>query len=121
MQISSVGLLPYLPSRDFAMSMPNKVTEYLAAGLPILTSLTGGYLEGVLRDAGCGRFYRGGDPQDLADAVIDAAVNREQLSCERKAAEQIFRAQFDSTIVNSNIIEHLLQVQRDYHEHLLTS
>lgn len=41
MQISDCGLLPYPNTPDFLASFPNKVGEYLLAGLPVLTALNG--------------------------------------------------------------------------------
>jgi glycosyltransferase involved in cell wall biosynthesis len=107
-----LGLLPYLPSRDFAASIPNKAVEYLSAGLPILTSLTGGYLERLLRKSGSGRFYRGGDPESLASAIVAAANDRSGLARERDAAMRIFEKQFSFDVVTASMADHLLQVGR---------
>lgn len=112
MRRCQLGLLPYLPSRDFAASMPNKAVEYLSAGLPILTSLTGGFLERLLRDSGCGRFYRGGDPESLASAIVAAVKDRSGLARERDAAMRIFDRQFSSDVVNASMADHLLRVGR---------
>lgn len=105
-----LGLLPYLPSRDFAQSVPNKAVEYLSAGLPVLTSLTGGYLETLLRSSACGRFYRGGDPESLADAIVAAAKDPSGLARERESARRVFERQFRSDVVIGNMADHLLRV-----------
>jgi glycosyltransferase involved in cell wall biosynthesis len=111
MRLSRMGLLPYLPSRDFALSIPNKVVEYLSAGLPILTCLQGGYLQEVLSEGGCGRFYGGGDRSSLVAAVIEAVRDPVQLEREHHAAERLFARRFAAAIVNEQLIEHLQRVR----------
>lgn len=110
MRVSQLGLLPYLSSRDFAMSIPNKAVEYLSGGLPILTSLKDGYLHGVLQAAGCGRFYTGGNAGSLVEAVLAACSATTQLCEERQAAARLYAARFAEPIVTDTLIDHLLGV-----------
>jgi glycosyltransferase involved in cell wall biosynthesis len=112
MRRCQLGLLPYLPSRDFAASIPNKAVEYLSAGLPVLTSLTGGYLEKLLRNAGCGRFYTGRDPESLAGAIVAAVGDQSGLAREREAAKRTFEKQFSADVVFASMADHLLRVSR---------
>jgi len=111
LRASQLGLLPYLSSRDFALSIPNKAVEYLSGDLPILTSLKDGYLHGVLEQAGCGRFYTGGDADSLVQAVLAACSAGAQLSQERQAAARLYEARFAEPIVNDRLIDHLLGVR----------
>jgi glycosyltransferase involved in cell wall biosynthesis len=107
MRRSRLGLLPYLPSEDFRLSLPNKSIEYLSAGLPILTSLRGGYLESVLQEGGCGVFYEGGDPASLVEAVCRIAADPLSLDAQRAAAGILFSERFRSDVVYGAMTDYL--------------
>jgi glycosyltransferase involved in cell wall biosynthesis len=115
MRRSQLGLLPYLPSADFAASMPNKSIEYLSAGLAILTSLRGGYLEDVLTEAGCGVFYEGESPTALA-AVIERTVEGEtSLTTLGAAAHALFESRYRRDIVFNQMVDHLERLAANWH------
>lgn len=107
MRYAQIGLLPYLPSVDFAASLPNKSIEYLSAGLPILTCLRGGYLEAVLQRDECGTFYAPGDPQSLVDAVIRVSSSPAVLARQRASAAALFNARFRQDVVYSAMVDYL--------------
>lgn len=110
MRRSQAGLLPYLPSPDFLASMPNKSIEYLSAGLPILTSLRGGYLESVLREAGCGFFYEGQNADSLAAAVRELVADPAALGRTRHAAAGLFERRYRQDVVYGEMVRHLESV-----------
>lgn len=71
MDRSDFGLLPYPNTTDFLASYPNKVGEYLLAGLPIMTGLEGA--TGRLLDSASVRLpFRAGDPESFATAIRKA-------------------------------------------------
>lgn len=107
MRLSRIGLLPYLPHKDFALSMPNKSVEYLSGSLPVLTSLTGGHLEQVLRASGCGVFYPGGDPIGLADSVCDLFNQPMLLKAMGEKAGRLFAEHYAADKVCDGMAEHL--------------
>jgi glycosyltransferase involved in cell wall biosynthesis len=107
MRRARIGLLPYLPSPDFLLSLPNKSIEYLSAGLPILTCLTGGYLERVLHEAGCGVFYQGSTPASLAKAIHHIVSDPLSLDAQHVAAAQLFRERFRSDVVYAEMTGYL--------------
>jgi glycosyltransferase involved in cell wall biosynthesis len=69
MELSSFGILPYLPTLDYARSLPNKVFEYLSGGLPIVTSLRG-EIEKFLNQYSCGLLYTSQQPDSFKEAVL---------------------------------------------------
>lgn len=107
---STLGLLPYLPARDFALSMPNKSVEYLAGSLPVLTSLTGGHLEHVLSTNRCGVFYRGADPAGLAACVEDLLGQPERIAEMGTRAGRLFDSDYSADVVYRRMAEHLEMV-----------
>jgi glycosyltransferase involved in cell wall biosynthesis len=62
LEMSTVGLAPY--TSDALMSLPNKPFEYMAAGLPILSSLKG-ELEELIHESRIGRQFVAEDPRSL--------------------------------------------------------
>ena len=52
----------------FGMTYPNKVFDYMAAGLPTILGIDG-VIRGVVEDAGAGIFVPPGDDAALADAI----------------------------------------------------
>ncbi len=68
MEICAFGILPYPNSTDFLASFPNKVGEYLLAGLPIMTGLKG--VTGELLEANSLKIgYQQGSPASFAQAL----------------------------------------------------
>ena len=63
---SSFGILPYPNTSDFLASFPNKVGEYLMAGLPIMSGLAG-VTGTLLAQNALALHYQVGSPQSVAD------------------------------------------------------
>lgn len=56
------------PIKAYALTYPNKVFDYMAAGKPVLLMIDGVVRE-VVEEAGAGLFVAPGDPQALAEAL----------------------------------------------------
>src|SRR5262249_4171320 len=86
---SDIGLLPLLPGRHVKITLPNKLFDYMAAGLPIVASDLPP-LRRVLNETGAGVLFTPGDPDSLAAAIIgllrDRAVRRRLAENGRRAA-----------------------------------
>lgn len=67
---SHLGLLCYLDRKDFQMSIPNKVADYCAAGLRILTNLTGEIMT-LSSDRDMILNYSSGKPESLAAKIVE--------------------------------------------------
>lgn len=80
--VASVG--PLLDAADLFVSgaisegLPIAMLEAAAAGLPLVATDVGGVAE-VVRDGVNGRLVPPSDPQALADAIVDAAADRDRL------------------------------------------
>lgn len=110
MRRSVAGLLPYLPGRDFVMSIPNKAVEYLSASLPIVTSLERGFLHDLVAEAGCGLFYPGGDHAALAATLARIVREPQEIRGMSGAATSLFHEQFKAEVVCERMEAHLLRV-----------
>ena len=69
---SHVGLAPY--SKDALMSIPNKFFEYLAYGLPIISSLNS-EMKILIKNKKLGYYYKSESPESLAKAIISLEKN----------------------------------------------
>jgi glycosyltransferase involved in cell wall biosynthesis len=90
---ADIGLAAY--AAEAPQGLPNKVIEYLAAGLPIVSSLTG-ETEAMLRLSECGVTYTAGSAASLYEALraLSPATVRERLSTNaRRKFETDFEAE----------------------------
>jgi glycosyltransferase involved in cell wall biosynthesis len=93
-QEADVGLIPYpghWPSYRFAC--PNKLSQYLHAGLAILANRLP-FVEEVVMRAGAGLCYDGDEPGSFARAVETLAVDRSRLDQFRANAARFAETEF---------------------------
>lgn len=103
---SDVGLLPYLPSRDFLESYPNKAGEYFSAGLPIVSGL-GGQLGSLLSKHDIGFRYQTGDISSTAAAFRNVITSGNRLAEMRARALDVYHELFDPVKIYSEFCAHL--------------
>jgi glycosyltransferase involved in cell wall biosynthesis len=75
---ATVGVISLLRAPNHDIAVTNKFCEYIAAGLPIVTSDTPAQAE-LVRDLGLGAVYTAGSAAELASAVRDVLVRRGEL------------------------------------------
>lgn len=66
--LSSIALVPLLPTLNYQKAIPVKLLEYMAAGLPVIGSRFG-YIEEIISKNLCGLLTEPGDPDSLALAI----------------------------------------------------
>lgn len=104
MELAKVGLAPYKSRSDFLQSIPTKVIEYLAGGIPILTSL-GGTSRRLIESNSCGLYYS--DANQFASSIrnlVDQSAEREAMG---KRARELFLKRFDAKKVYKELCDHL--------------
>jgi len=90
---SDIGLAAYAAGAP--QGIPNKVIEYMAAGLPVLSSLAGECAE-LLKATQTGLTYDAGDVRSLVRALLDLSGDEHRLRLARNARatfEERFRAE----------------------------
>lgn len=103
---SHIGLLCYLDRFDFNLATPNKVIDYCAAGLRILTNLTG-EVAALSPDLDYIVPYRTGDALDLARLLQNIANDPERFYPKSDIAHEIFNHKFDAEKVLPAITKYL--------------
>ena len=104
MRMSSVGLAAYRD--DAPQGLPNKIFEFLSAGLPILSSLRG-EAEALLEEAGCGLTYSAREPASFAVALERLVADpgaRHEMS---RRAQAKFEKEFRADYVYPALVRHL--------------
>ncbi len=107
MQMCAMGLLCYQSTFDYEASIPNKPVEYMAAGLPIVSSLQRGVLYNLLERHGCGLSYCNSRPDELAAILVDCYDRPDKVRLMSRRAVALFREQFQAGIVYGNMCDHL--------------
>lgn len=106
---ADIGLqtLANVPAFYFGTS-PNKFFDYISAGLPVLNNYPG-WLAGMIEESGCGYAVAADDAEAFADALEQAADNREQLVGMGEAASKLAHQQFDRNVLGHQFIEALMK------------
>jgi glycosyltransferase involved in cell wall biosynthesis len=65
---ATAGWIPFLPTANNRRSTPNKLLEYMAAGLPAVVS-NFGYMRDIVQEARCGLLATAEDPASHADLL----------------------------------------------------
>ena len=93
MAMSDIGLAPYGPSDDKRMSLPNKPFEYMAGGLPILSSIEGELVD-LLRTHDCGVNYDPRSIEALCDGFLFLAEDAERRHAMGARGRALFLTEF---------------------------
>ncbi|MFZ2486573.1 MAG: glycosyltransferase family 4 protein [Anaerolineae bacterium] len=107
MRITSVGLAAY--AKDALQSLPNKPFEYMAAGLPLLSSLPG-ELEALITKYNIGLQYRAGDAQSLAEKIVWLAEHPSEREAMGQRSRALFEERFRADLIYPMLAVHLENV-----------
>jgi glycosyltransferase involved in cell wall biosynthesis len=115
MKISKLGILPYKNLGNYQLNIPNKPIEYLSAGLPVITSVSG-LLKNTIDEFECGKFYSIDIKFDLYYKILCFYNDPEMLRLYSKNALSLYHSQFDSNKVYRNMAEYLENIKYNFDE-----
>ena len=98
-------ILSNVPAFYYGTS-PNKFFDYIAAGLPVLNNYPG-WLAGMLKKHACGLAVEPDSPEAFADALEQAADDREGLVKMGQNARLLAENQFDRTDLGNRFVDWL--------------
>jgi glycosyltransferase involved in cell wall biosynthesis len=101
---STIGVAAYATAAP--QGIPNKVIEYLSAGLPVLCSLDGEARE-LLEAHKCGIYYAPGDARGLATYLEGLLANPGRRLGMAVAARGLFEQRFSAQAVYGGMADHL--------------
>lgn len=106
---AAIGLQPYVAGAP--QGLANKLFEYLSAGLPVVSSLSGEN-QALIARHNCGVTYRAGDTEDCSrnlSLLLDDPELRRRMGANGK---RLFDQQYDGRAVFEKLAEHLETVAR---------
>ena len=98
---SDVGLVPHHAYASWNTTIPNKLFDYMAAGLPVVTSDAVPAAR-IVRGAGAGVVYRSGDAVDLATQLrplFDLATRERMALAGRQAVRKTYNWERDVDVL----------------------
>jgi len=110
--MTDLGLVAY--SDIATMSLPNKPFEYMASGIPLLSSLKG-ELEHIILNNNIGRIYEPGDVTSLVSQIKWFLENQDHAKEMGSRALSLFEREFQSEIIYSKLATHLENIARTHH------
>jgi len=109
MEMSQFALAPYKDGQNYEGNLTNKPIEYLAGGLPILTSSKQGALRNLLEEHGCGVSYEG-QSEKLVELVCQLSDHRERHNKMVQNARKLFESRFVASRVYGEMIDYLERI-----------
>jgi len=106
LELSHVGLAPYIHTKNFTENIPNKPAEYLSESLLIATTLKYGKLYNLINSNECGFSY-GNDPVKLASYLENLAKNKNDLKRLAKNSESVFIKELNGVKVYNSMVNYL--------------
>lgn len=106
---SDVGLLPHRKCEAWDTTIPNKLFDYMALGLPVASS-DAAPCERILRETGAGHVFRSGDAASLAavlQQLIEPAARDRAGGLGRSAVLDRYNWETDSDIL-MRVMDHSL-------------
>jgi glycosyltransferase involved in cell wall biosynthesis len=110
---ASVGLMAYTAGAP--QGLPNKIFEYMSAGIPILSSLTG-ETQALLEDKAIGFNYHAGEVDDFIAKLLLLADDPAQTKRMGDRAKEVFEAEFSPEMVYSALVDFLERTAAGYSE-----
>jgi glycosyltransferase involved in cell wall biosynthesis len=100
-QEADIGVLPHHVNEQWNTSIPNKLFDYMAVSLPVVSSNPGPF-ERITRATGAGEVFQAGDAASLADAVrrlADVEVRERYGAAGRRAILERYNWEYDAGVL----------------------
>jgi glycosyltransferase involved in cell wall biosynthesis len=91
---SIAGLVVLEPTINYLDSIPVKMFEYMAAGIPVIAS-DFPYWRSLLSETDCAIFVNPGDPKDIAGAINELTNNTHRASAMGKIGKKVVLTKFN--------------------------
>ena len=113
MSISQCGVYCMKNTMDFKNAFGNKVSQYLSAGLPVLTSVTG-FAKDYLETDDCGIAYIEGNVEDCVEKILYLYNQSDRQKNMSEKAKGCFYSDFLFPVVNQQFDDLIMNVVQTY-------
>lgn len=110
--IGSVGLYPYKNRIDYKNAFGNKIIQYMAEGLPVLSSLEG-YSKSYIEQYKIGINYEEGNSESFQNAISKLISLEQERSTLSQNALDRFAIDFSPEIINSKFEQLIEEIVND--------
>lgn len=100
-QEADIGVLPHHVNEQWNTSIPNKLFDYMAVSLPVVSSNPGPF-ERITRETGAGEVFQAGNASSLADAIrrlADADTRARYGAAGRQAILDLYNWEHDAGVL----------------------
>ncbi len=104
MELSSLGILPYIEDPSFKVSLSNKAGEYLSGYLPILSAIEG-YITELITQNNCGQRYE--SPENLVQIIRTYRDDASMLEKQKENASKLFNEKLAAAVVYPAFVKYL--------------
>ena len=111
MERSDIGLAMY--QEGVLQSIPNKPVEYLAGGLPVLTTLRG-ELKNLLETYNCGKVFQPNDIESMGEWLVHCKQNYTSMKYQTQQASQLYADKFDARKVYEDFIDQIESIPQRF-------
>jgi glycosyltransferase involved in cell wall biosynthesis len=105
--IADIGLLAYRSGAP--QGLPNKLFEYMALGIPVVSSLDGECRD-FIEAEGIGLSYSAHVDHDLSTVLLDLAADAERRRAMGMLARRAYSERFDSAVVYDKFVDYIEHV-----------
>lgn len=109
MKNSHIGLAPYMKGAN--MTLPNKPFEYMAGGLPIVSSLTGD-MQDLINQYDFGKSYQADQVDELVQAIQSLKNNEEDRMIKGRNSRKLLEERFATEKVFESTLNFLKNVKK---------
>jgi len=107
MSTADIGVIPHRATESWNTTIPNKLFDYMAAGLAVVSSDTAP-CQRVIRETGCGEIFASGDAAAFAAAVLKVGLPanlRQMQLCGPRAISERYNWERDTATLLESIAE----------------
>ncbi len=104
-----IGLAPYIVNRHTNVTVPGKLFEYMAVGLPILSSPRKSVIR-IINECRCGIIYNSCDPFEISEKIVtlyNVEFRKKLGIAGRKAVEQKFNESSNIRILKNILFDYV--------------
>jgi glycosyltransferase involved in cell wall biosynthesis len=101
---SDIGLIPHVKSEQSDNSSPNKLYEYMAAGLPVLASNCNS-VKRVTEETGSGKTYIWNSPEDFASKIMEFYSERNHQSIFEENGKRWVKEKYNWETGSSSLVK----------------